>query len=71
MQLPDRYASRFQAVDVPGERVVMTSVGARHDVKRVWRCRICGKEIKPNSAGAQSHIAKHLRLSPGSAKESK
>lgn len=26
-----------------------------------WICRLCRKELKPNNAGAQSHLAKHLR----------
>lgn len=27
----------------------------------LWECRGCGQRIKPNTAGAQSHVAKHLR----------
>jgi hypothetical protein len=28
----------------------------------LWECRLCGQRIKPNTAGAQSHIAaKHLK----------
>ena len=27
----------------------------------LWECRRCGKTIKPNTAGVQSHIAKHVR----------
>jgi hypothetical protein len=30
----------------------------------LWECRLCGKRIKPNTAGAQSHVAKHLRRNP-------
>jgi hypothetical protein len=26
-----------------------------------WECRVCGQRIKPNTAGAQSHVAKHVR----------
>ena len=26
-----------------------------------WECRMCGKVIKRNAAGAQSHLAKHVR----------
>jgi hypothetical protein len=30
-----------------------------------WKCRRCGKVIKRNTAGAQSHLAKHLREETG------
>lgn len=26
-----------------------------------WQCKLCGKSLRPNTAGAQSHIAKHVR----------
>jgi hypothetical protein len=26
-----------------------------------WKCRLCGRVIKKNTAGAQSHLARHLR----------
>lgn len=61
--LPERYISHFSAIDVtiPELGTIATSVGPRGRLGRRWRCRRCGKEIKPNTAGAQSHIAKHLR----------
>lgn len=26
-----------------------------------WECRMCGQILKRNTAGAQSHLAKHVR----------
>lgn len=26
-----------------------------------WVCRQCGQKLQPNTAGAQAHVAKHLR----------
>jgi hypothetical protein len=62
MKVPMRYEPYFKDIlaDVPG-RVVMTSVGPRGVLGRVWRCLLCGQDIKPNNLGAQSHVAKHLR----------
>lgn len=62
--VPLRYQNLFKAVqvDIPG-REIMTAVGPRGIVGWRWRCNRCGQEIKPNTAGAQSHTAKHLRES--------
>jgi hypothetical protein len=35
----------------------------------LWECRLCGQRLKPNTAGAQSHIAKHLRIAAGHPRE--
>lgn len=61
--VPNRYRDRFVAVQVavPGGRVVMTAAGPRADVSWRWKCNHCSKFIRPNTAGAQSHIAKHVR----------
>jgi hypothetical protein len=59
--VPVRYQAHFMQVWADGDRIVHTSAGERRDVKLVWRCKLCGREIKPNTAGAQSHIAWHLR----------
>lgn len=60
--MPLRYLDYFKDiwVDVP-EPVVMTAFGPRTPVARRWVCRLCGKALKPNTAGAQSHVAKHVR----------
>jgi hypothetical protein len=31
-----------------------------------WECRMCGQVIKRNTAGAQSHLSKHVRQGCGS-----
>ena len=51
--LPRRYRTMF--------REVRTS--ARDGLRWFfsWECRRCGQKLKPNTAGAQSHIARHLR----------
>ena len=63
MQLPRRYIDYFKDiwVDVPEAGTVSTSVGPVGYVGRRWVCRQCAKAIKPNTAAAQSHIAKHVR----------
>lgn len=51
--LPRRYRATFRelrAVTVNGLQWFF-----------LWECRTCGRRVKPNTAGAQSHIAKHLR----------
>lgn len=61
MVVPDRYESYFRVITVDSGPTVMTSVGPRRSIGYRWECRHCGTVIKPNSAGAQSHIAKHVR----------
>lgn len=54
--LPRRYRERFREVRakaVDGVRWYF-----------LWECRACGRHLKPNTAGAQSHVAKHLRVKP-------
>ena len=62
MRVSFRYADNFAAVqvDVPGHDV-MTSVGLRSAVGWRWKCRLCGKLLRPNTAGAQTHIAMHVQ----------
>jgi len=61
--LPLRYTDYFAVVQetVPEAGIVMTAVGPRGFVGWRWKCRRCGQHLKPNTAGAQSHLAKHLR----------
>lgn len=61
-KVPFRYGDQFIEVSVDSPPVVMTAVGPRAALASRWKCRMCGKCIKPNNAGAQSHIALHLRL---------
>ncbi len=61
MRIPERYVPYFKDVWVELGPTIATSVGPRGTVGRRWVCRRCGSSLKPNSAGAQSHIAKHLR----------
>lgn len=61
MKLPARYRDNFTEVAVDVEPVIMTSVGPRSSVGYRWKCNRCGQTIKRNTAGAQSHIAKHVR----------
>ena len=51
--LPLRYRGRFREVRTK------TADGLKWFF--LWECRACGLHIKPNTAGAQSHTAKHLR----------
>ena len=60
------YVGQVSAVEIAQVAVdaaptVMTSVGPRSSVAYRWKCYRCGKIIKPNTAGAQSHLAKHVR----------
>jgi len=32
-----------------------------HRCDEAWICKICGRAIRPNNAGAQSHVTKHVR----------
>lgn len=61
--LPLRYQLHFKdvQVEIPELGTVATSVGPRGYVGWRWECKHCGKRIKPNNAGAQSHIAFHVR----------
>ncbi len=55
MTIPVRYRRYFEPVIVSyGYRKLNREVVA-------WRCRQCEKDLMPNTAGAQSHLAKHLR----------
>ncbi len=31
------------------------------DTRDAWVCLICGRRIRHNTAGAQSHVVKHVR----------
>jgi hypothetical protein len=53
MMLPTRYLRTFTNV--------WTHTGYKSRTVTAWACKLCGKEIRPNAAGAQSHIAKHVR----------
>jgi hypothetical protein len=61
--MPIRYQSRFAKVqvEIPELGTVATAVGPRGYVGWRWKCLQCGRLLKPNTAGAQSHVAKHLR----------
>lgn len=50
--VPYRYAREFRVIRV----APLHSTEPFH-----WQCRRCGQIIRPNTAGAQSHVAKHLR----------
>jgi hypothetical protein len=51
--LPTRYWARF--------REVRTRTADGLQWFYLWECRSCGQRIKPNTAGAQAHVAKHVR----------
>lgn len=51
--LPRRYRDRFR------ELRTTTADGLRWFF--MWECRRCGQRLKPNTAGAQSQIARYLR----------
>ncbi len=51
--LPSRYWRTF--------REVRTRTKDGSQGFYLWECRMCGQRLKPNTAGAQSHVAKHLR----------
>ena len=57
-RIPSRYVTFF--------RLQRGTVGiVRGDTQpERWICRVCSLAVKPNAAGAQSHIAKHLRVKP-------
>lgn len=61
MRIPARYRDAFVEVCVNTPPVVMTAVGPRSAVAYRWKCNRCGAIIKPNTAGAQSHLAFHVR----------
>jgi hypothetical protein len=50
--VPLRYRDRFRDMRVTYENGTW---------EMCWQCRICERIIKRNTAGAQSHIAKHVR----------
>jgi len=60
-RVPSLWLEYFKDTWWDGSRVVMTSVGPRRDLVRVWQCRMCGQALTPNTAGANSHLAKHCR----------
>jgi hypothetical protein len=60
-RIPAEWQEYFKDVWSDGSRVVMTSVGPRRDLVRVWQCRMCGLALTPNTAGANSHLVKHCR----------
>ena len=60
-RLPTRYLAHYTQVAVDVPPVVMTAVGPRAAVGYRWKCRHCGKLIAQNPAGAQSHLAAHVR----------
>lgn len=53
--LPQRYLKHFVNE--------WTHIGYRSRGVTGWKCKLCGITIRPNAAGAQSHIAKHVRAS--------
>ena len=61
-RVPRKYGPYFRHRFVDGDPVVATAVGLRPTLHHRWECRMCGKQIIPNTAAAQSHIAKHARL---------
>lgn len=69
LRIPARYRDDFIEVMVDGPPVVMTSVGPRSTLCRCWKCNRCLQLIRPNTAAAQSHIAKHVRRSLAAASE--
>jgi hypothetical protein len=52
-RLPSRYWSLFRLVRTKTEDGLLWFY--------LWECRRCCQRIKPNTAGAQSHVAKHVR----------
>lgn len=63
IRVPLRYQTYFKSIDIENPSITInTSVGLRHSLMNVWKCNLCGKEIKPNNAAAQSHIVKHTKL---------
>lgn len=52
---PKRYRPHFRLIRVRHGK------GLFFEDMWYWQCRYCGQVIKPNSAGAQSHLVKHLR----------
>lgn len=61
IRIPPRYHDEFFEVAVNVSPVVVTSVGLRSAVAYRWKCNRCGKVIKPNTLGAQSHVVMHVR----------
>lgn len=61
MLVPARYRPFYVEVAVDVPPVVMTAVGPRSAVGYRWKCNRCGAVIQRNTAGAQSHLAKHVR----------
>lgn len=61
MRIPARYRDDFVEVAIDVGPAVMTSVGPRFAVGYRWKCNRCRQVIKQNTAGAQSHLAKHVR----------
>jgi hypothetical protein len=63
IRVPARYRGLLceVMVDIPELGTVATSVGPRGILGRRWKCYLCGQLLKPNTAGAQSHLAKHVR----------
>ena len=58
-EIPIRYRDYFRdlRVTVPGS----SYRGGTANFKLHWECRRCGQVIQRNAAGAQSHLAKHVR----------
>ena len=52
--LPHRYRPYFRLVRTDSER----QPGCWYFL---WECLRCGRMIQPNTAGAQSHIAAHVK----------
>jgi hypothetical protein len=55
MKIPARYEREFRRQT---GRVGICKGDSRPEM---WICRRCGLHILPNTLGAQSHIAKHVR----------
>lgn len=64
-RLPFRYVEFFRAVLAPDPSLPTVAISvppyARAVLSHRWECRRCGLRLKPNNAGAVSHLAKHCR----------
>lgn len=59
--IPARYRDHFVEVAVAVPPIIETLAGPRSAVGYRWKCNKCGAILKEYTAGAQAHIAKHVR----------
>jgi len=59
--VPLRYSDFLQEVAVDMPPIVQTPHGLRSAVGYRWKCLRCGQLLRRNTAGAQSHLQKHIR----------